>query len=200
MKSLWDDRFAGEEYIYGEQPNKFFATCLSELNPGKLLLPGEGEGRNAVWAARLGWDVTAIDYSVAGRAKALQLAQRNNVDFTDYLIGNLEDYKPGAEKFDAIAFVYIHLPPALRTKVHHALVKALKPGGRIILEAFHPNQLQFDSGGPKNADMLYSIEMLQAEFEMLQMIQLVYCTEVLNEGQYHQGKAALVRMQAQKLG
>jgi hypothetical protein len=80
------------------------------------------------------------------------------------------------------------------------LVKALKPGGRIILEAFHPNQLQFDSGGPKNADMLYSIEMLQAEFEMLQMIQLVYCTEVLNEGQYHQGKAALVRMQAQKLG
>lgn len=198
MKSLWNDRFASDEYIYGEQPNVFFAEILSRLKPGKLLLPGEGEGRNAVWAARHGWDVTAIDYSEAGREKALKLASRYKVNLSDYIIANLEDYKPEAESFDAVALVYIHLPPALRTKAHQTFVQALKPGGIIIIEAFHPNQLQYDSGGPKNVDMLYTKDMLRADFETLQINQLEYCTEVLNEGPYHQGQAALVRMVAQK--
>ncbi len=198
MKSLWNDRFASDEYIYGEQPNVFFAEILNRLKPGKLLLPGEGEGRNAVWAARQGWDVTAIDYSEAGREKALKLASRYKVKLSDYIIVDLEDYRPEAESFDTIALVYIHLPPALRNKVHHRFVQALKPGGTIIIEAFHTNQLQYDSGGPKNEDMLYTMEMLRTDFKSLQMNQLEYCTEVLNEGQYHQGQAALLRMVAQK--
>ncbi len=198
MKSLWNDRFARDEYIYGEQPNVFFTEILSRLKPGKLLLPGEGEGRNAVWAARQGWDVTAIDYSEAGRIKALKLASRCKVELSNYIIADLEDYKPEDKSFDAVALIYLHLPPALRTKVHHTLVKALKPGGIMILEAFHPNQLHYDSGGPKNGEMLYTIDLLQADFSTLQMIQLEFCTEVLKEGAYHQGQAALVRMVAQK--
>lgn len=199
MKALWNDRFASDEYVYGEHPNLFFAETLSRLNPGELLLPGEGEGRNAVWATRQGWDVTAIDYSESGREKALQLANRFMVDFSNYIIADLEDYKLEDESFDAIALIYLHLPPALRTKVHQDFMQALKPGGVIIIEAFHTNQLRYDSGGPKNVDMLYTTDMLRAEFESLQINQLTYSTEILNEGRYHQGQAALVRMVAQKL-
>ncbi len=198
MKALWNDRFSRDEYIYGEQPNVFFSQQLQKYTPGSLLLPGEGEGRNAVWAARMGWKVTAVDYSEAGKTKALKLAERYKVQLNNYIISDLGNYFAEPESFDAIALVFIHMEPSLREKIHRMLADALKPGGILILEAFSTGQIAYDSGGPKDPDLLYTTEILKCDFEALNIHLLENCTDLLSEGNYHQGKASLVRMLANK--
>lgn len=198
MKDHWNKRFKADEYIYGIQPNEFFAETLTNLKPGTLLLPGEGEGRNAVWAAQNGWDVTAVDYSEAGRNKALKLAIQSNVQLSEYIISDLKDYiaKPGS--YDAIALIYIHMDPVLRQKVHPMLANALKPGGILILEAFNKEQIKHNSGGPKNVELLYSTDIIAKDFETLRIKYLENYSNKLSEGILHNGNAKLVRMIATK--
>ena len=109
MKEFWDDRFSNEEYYYGREPNLFFKNAIDELKPGKLFLPGEGEGRNAIYAAKLGWDVLAVDYSMAGVTKAMKLAAENNVTIR-YETSDLLRYQ-AKESFDAIAVIFVHFQP-----------------------------------------------------------------------------------------
>lgn len=193
MKLSWNERFTQKEYIYGQEPNEFFRQTLAGFAPGKMLLPGEGEGRNASWAARLGWDVDAIDYSESGREKALRLAEKWNVSF-NYMIADLSAADIAPDTYDFIALVFVHLPEHQREIVHKKLIKSLKPGGTILVEAFHKSQLQNNSGGPKNAAMLYDPHLLQNDFNELDIKELVTSTEQLNEGNWHKGDAALVRM------
>ncbi|MBG0781056.1 MAG: class I SAM-dependent methyltransferase [Bacteroidales bacterium] len=197
MKLFWDERFSQEAYIYGEAPNVFFSELLQENVPGKLLLPGEGEGRNAVWAATIGWDVTAVDYSTSGKAKALKLAERHKI-LIDYQIQDLAQLKVPENTYDAVALIFVHLPVQIRRAVHQELVKSLRPGGLLIVEAFHKDQLQYNSGGPKNEEMLYTREMLQQDFEGLNTTQLTKTKTFLNEGEWHSGEAAVVRFVAKK--
>lgn len=193
MKSSWNERFTQQEYIYGQEPNEFFRQTLAGFAPGKILLPGEGEGRNASWAARLGWDVDAVDYSESGREKALRLAKKWNVSFK-YLIEDLSSLEIAPDTYDFIALIFVHLPEHQRENVHKKLIKSLKPGGTILVEAFHKSQLQNNSGGPKNAAMLYDDHLLQNDFNELDIKELKISTEQLNEGNWHKGDAALVRM------
>lgn len=198
MSEFWDQRFKQEEYVYGVQPNDFFAEKIKNLKPGKLLLPMEGEGRNAVYAARLGWEVTAFDYSKEGKRKALELAEKYDVQI-DYQISEATSFIFPEKTFDAVGLIFSHLPAGSREVLHNGCVQALKSGGVIIAEYFHPDQLSYGSGGPKQLDMLYDAVLLKNDFK--ESIPEV-CEEkvvTLNEGPYHQGQASVVRYFGKKL-
>ena len=198
MKQFWNDRYNQSDYVYGELPNAFLQEQLSEIVPGRLLLPGEGEGRNAVWAQKAGWKVTAIDFSDIAREKALALARRQGLPGLDYQVGDILEYAYPAHAFDAIALIFIHLDQLQRPVFHRRLVQALKPGGLMIVEAFTPNQLKLDSGGPQNPLMLYTADNLRSDFDQLSIISLGEQTVLLSEGAYHAGQAAVVRMLGRK--
>lgn len=197
MNDIWNERYSKQEYVYGEEPNVFFAAQLNKLEKGNIVLPCEGEGRNAVYAASQGWMVKAFDSSETGKAKAVQLAGKKGVTI-EYEIADAVsvNYKEGS--VDAIAFIYAHFPPVSRTQIHQKAISWLKPGGKIIIEAFNPAQLQNTSGGPKDAAMLYTEEIIKADFQELkiELIQMLQTT--LQEGKYHQGKADIIRFVGSK--
>jgi len=197
MKSFWDERFSAPEYIYGEKPNAFFAEQLAQLKPGKLLLPCEGEGRNAVFAAKLGWEVEAFDQSEAGCTKAMNLAEQKEVSI-QYQIGDWLGLTYPLASFDAIALVFAHLPEPLRRVGHQHLLPFLKPGGLLILEGFNKNQIQFNSGGPRDPQMLFAPAELREDFAELDIVMLEEKEVELDEGAYHQGKAAVIRLLGRK--
>lgn len=198
MKEMWDERFSGEDYIYGKQPNEFFRLQLDKLQHGRLLLAGEGEGRNAVYAASKGWQVDAFDYSEKAREKALKLAEEQNVKIS-YTVQDLNDFNPGEGLYDAAALIYIHLEEELRQKVHAKVIASLKPGGVLILEAFDKEQLSRSSGGPRDIDLLYSLEDIVNDFNSLEFSTFMKETLVLDEGDKHSGEAVVIRFAGVKL-
>lgn len=197
MKQFWDDRYKNKEYAYGIQPNDFLKASLVPRKPGRLLLPAEGEGRNATFAASLGWDVEAFDYSVEGQKKAHVLAERNQVKFT-YRLEAFNSFVPAIKSYDLIALVYAHADPETRHTFNRKIVDWLSPGGEIILEGFSKDQLGRSSGGPKNPEVLLSIEELKADFKSLQIEYLEELEVTLREGLYHQGGASVIRLIARK--
>lgn len=198
MKEHWDERYSAESYIYGTHPNAWFAAKIEGLSPGKLLLPAEGEGRNAVHAAVKGWEVTAFDQSVEGRKKALKLAAENGVNI-EYDIHDLSEFAGKKEHFDAIALIFVHMPAEIRQTAHHKLLKSLKPGGHLILEAFTKTQLKNTSGGPRTEMLLYDCEQIKQDFISLELIERSELTVHLDEGPLHQGEANVIRLFARKV-
>jgi SAM-dependent methyltransferase len=197
-QQFWDERFGAADYLYGTEPNRYFQEKLEMLVPGHMLLPAEGEGRNAVYASKKGWHVMALDLSEVGREKALKLAQAQGVTI-QYELADLREFNPKEESWDAIGLLYAHFPPEFRAKTHRRLIKALRPGGHLILEAFHPNQLGRPSGGPKSLEMLYTIEMLLEDFEGMDVVTAETASVELSEGPGHSGAAEVVRLFLQKL-
>ena len=198
MSLHWDERYNRKEYVYGSTPNVFFENQLTDLKPGVILLPCEGEGRNALFAAQSNWNVVAFDSSEVGKNKAMALAAQNNVSY-DYQILDVNEANFEPESFDVIALIYAHFKPQLRSKFHATIQRWLKPGGKIILEAFNPEQLNYNSGGPKDLDMLYSTDILYKDFEGMKIELIETSTIVLDEGAFHQGDAAVIRFVAQKV-
>jgi len=192
MKEVWDKRYNSDEYIYGLSPNNFLSTNLKKLNIGKILLPGDGEGRNSIYAAKLGWEVTAFDYSSSGKEKALKLAESNNVNIK-YEISDVESYN-SMEKFDVISIIFLHLPKETRVKFHKNLHKFLKPEGQVILECFSKSQIENKSGGPKDLKLLYSLDDLKNDFSEYKIDFIEKTDTVLDEGPLHQGKADVIRL------
>ncbi|MFD2784692.1 class I SAM-dependent methyltransferase [Hymenobacter rubripertinctus] len=195
---FWDARYESETYAYGTEPNAYFRRQLAALPPGRLLLLAEGEGRNAVYAARQGWQVTAVDFSDEGRAKTQRLAATQGVR-VDYQVADLTDLawqRPGY--YDAIGLIYAHLPPDDRQAVHAAAAASLAPGGHLILEAFNPRQLGLASGGPREAELLYEPAQLATDFASLALLENQEATVVLREGTFHAGPAQVVRLLAQR--
>jgi SAM-dependent methyltransferase len=193
----WDERFSGEEYVYGIQPNVFLEEQLPLLEPGTILFACEGEGRNAVFAASLGWTVSAFDGSTEGQKKALKLAAKKDVTI-NYRIGDATDIEYPAESFDCIVFIYAHFPADIRAVIHQRALGWLKPGGTVIMEAFNPEQLPRTSGGPKDITMLYTPEILMQDYEDVEDISISLESVTLDEGPLHQGKAEVIRMIAKK--
>lgn len=192
VKEFWNERYGTSEYVYGEAPNAFFAEQLQGLTPGHIILPCDGEGRNGVYAATLGWTVTAFDQSEEGRKKALQLAEKKGVSIR-YDIADVMDADYPAGSADVVALIYAHLPPVPRAALLTKVVEWLKPGGKLILEAYNPAQLNNSTGGPKDIDMLYTEDILRASFkdmhtEMLQCVRLH-----LEEGAFHSGVSDVIR-------
>lgn len=192
VKVFWDERYSAEEYIYGEEPSAYFRQVIDGLEPGLVLIPGAGEGRDAVYAAKLGWEVYAFDQSVSGRNKAIKLANSHNVAI-NYEVADAADYDPGKNKFDLIAMVFFHLPPDFRSGFHNKLIKWLNPAGKVLIEAFHLRQLNNNSGGPKDPDLLITARQLAGDFKLLEIAENREVTVELNEGTHHSGKAEVVR-------
>ena len=193
----WNERYSKEEFAYGEQPNNYLKEQLQRLNTGKILCAAEGEGRNAVFAAKLGWEVSAFDISIEGKNKAMQLAKQNNVTI-DYQVGELPALSYDKESFDAIALIYAHFPAAIKSSYHRLLDRYLKKGGMIIFEAFSKKHIEYISrnekvGGPTDIDMLFSIEELERDFKDYEIIELAEKEIELHEGAFHNGKGSVIR-------
>lgn len=196
MKEMWEERYGQTEYAYGEEPNAFFKSCLDQMRPGRILLPGEGEGRNAVYAASQGWTVDAFDFSAAGREKALRLALRRGVQI-QYEVADYESAAIELGAYDAVALIFAHMPQSLRRLVHPKIATALAEGGRMILEAYSKEQLGYGTGGPPSEQMLYSLEDLREDFADLDILQLEKQEVEIREGRYHTGLASVLRLVAQ---
>lgn len=197
MKTFWDERYAGQQYVYGKEPNVFFRQELDKLSPSRLLLPAEGEGRNAVYAAGHGWEVDAFDYSGSALKKASQLAQEKKVTI-NYMLSDLQSFKWPENTYNAIGLFFVHLQPADRIFLHEQAMKALQAGGVLILEGFAKEQLPLSSGGPKNLEMLFSKTMLAKDFSDFSLQLLERESVILNEGAYHRGHAEVIRMIVKK--
>ena len=197
MKEFWNERYADSTYVYGTEPNAYFRLKIDSVSKGKLLLPAEGEGRNAVYAVSLGWQVDAFDYSESAKQKAEALAAKAGLTL-HYRVSAAEDMDLEPDSYDMVGLFYFHLSPELRNNIHKACIKALKPGGTILLEAFTPEQLRYNSGGPKNETWLYTAEILQSDFAELNITELTKITIHLEEGEGHKGEASVIRLTAVK--
>ncbi|MFA9390199.1 MAG: class I SAM-dependent methyltransferase [Prolixibacteraceae bacterium] len=193
MNEFWNTRYAAKEYAYGEKPNEFLKKSLLKLPPGKILLPAEGEGRNAVFAAQLGWSVFAFDSSIEGKKKADQLALKHGVSI-NYQVCSFEEYSAENNSFDCVGFTFVHTPAAARTSLHRKSIEWLKPDGRIILQAFSKEQINENSGGPREVTMLYSKEELEVDFEALSSVEIENSQEIIQEGIYHKGMAKVINL------
>lgn len=197
MSEFWNQKYAIEDYLYGVAPNEFIKQELLKLKPGNVLFPAEGEGRNAVYAATIDWEVTAFDPSSVARDKALKLAANNNVKIEYYPWG-YEDAVFEENTFDAIGLTFTHMPPELRAAMHKKYLQWLKPGGSLIMEAFSKEQLGYNSGGPKNLEMLFSEEELWQDFDSASLVKSEKTIVNLDEGPGHQGKASVIQLVAFK--
>ena len=197
MNNFWNQRYSTEEYAYGETPNEFLKNELPKLQPGKILFPAEGEGRNAVFAATLGWDVTAFDSSIEGKRKALLLAAKHNV-LIKYQIIDYQNIDFREDYFDCICLTYAHMPGNIRNKVHKKLASFLKPGGTIIFEGFSKEQINRNTGGPKKINFLFDEKELKNDFNDFSVINTRKNEIRLNEGLYHRGLASIIRLKGIK--
>lgn len=193
MSDFWNKRFGAKEYAYGEKPNRFFKQELEKLSPGKILLPAEGEGRNAVFAAKLGWEVTAFDSSEEGKTKAEKLAEKHQVKI-EYVLEENEQIDLPKDSFDCVGLIFVQTNRHKRSEYHQKIVSFLKPGGILILEGFSKKQINKGSGGPRSIDMLFSKEELEHDFATFSTLEITEANVSLSEGRFHQGIASVIRV------
>ncbi len=195
---FWDERYGEEEYAYGEEPNVYMKNSLVKFTPkGKLLFPAEGEGRNAVFAAKQGWKVSAFDMSEMGKVKADKLALRNNVSL-DYKVGELQQIQYEEQSFDGMVAIYAHFPGRVKISCYKNLVSYLKKGAFVIFEAFSKKHIEYQAknpkvGGPKDLSTLFSLEEVQEIFSNFSILELKEEETSLEEGSYHVGLGSVIR-------
>jgi len=195
---MWNERFALEAYAYGIQPNDFLKEHEVYLpRNGKVLCMAEGEGRNAVFLAKRGHQVTGVDYSEEGRVKALGLAEIEEVEI-DYVISDLADYDFGIDKWDAVVFVFAHTESALRHKLYARIQQSLKPDGVFLLEAYTPEQPKYGTGGPRAIDLLIPISELNEHFEGYTTIRAHEVEREIYEGDFHTGLSSVSQFLVRK--
>jgi SAM-dependent methyltransferase len=195
---FWDQRFGGDAYFYGTEPNEFIAASAGLIPPGPVLCLGEGEGRNAVHLAARGHAVTAIDQSSAGLAKAARLAAARGVALTT-VVADVGRFSIAAARWSGIVATFLHLPPPLRREVHARAALGLSPGGVILLEAYTPAQLRFRTGGPVNQpELLMPLADLRAEFAGLEFLVAHEIERDIVEGNGHRGPSAVVQIAARR--
>tara|TARA_R110002110_G_scaffold260260_1_gene475942 strand:+ start:131244 stop:131885 length:642 start_codon:yes stop_codon:yes gene_type:complete len=197
--AFWDERYVGEDLVFGQEPNQWLAENADFLEPGMAaFLPGDGEGRNGVWLAKRGIDVTSVDASSVGVEKAQKLAASQGVSI-DTEVADLRDWNAPAGKFDLIALAFLHVGPGDRRAVHRKLAQTLKPGGLLLLEGFTPDHLGYGKGGPKDTSMMFTEDGLRDDFEDLFDIEYIeaFKTE-LPASERHGGPAAVIRLRGRR--
>jgi cyclopropane fatty-acyl-phospholipid synthase-like methyltransferase len=192
-KAFWDKRFAAPEYIFGTQPNVFLAAQRQLFRPGMRVLEiGCGEGRNCVWLAELGCEVTGIDISPLALAKADRLATERSVK-VQWLEADITNWTWAPKRFDAVVCIFIQFAaPEGRERIFSGMRQTLDHGGHVVMQGYTPRQLQYGSGGPRDLDHLYTRELLERTFADWDIVHLHEHDEMLAEGTKHVGMAALI--------
>ena len=199
MSNPWNERYAAAEYYYGTEPNDFLKENVRLVRAvGKVLCLAEGEGRNAVYLASQGLDVTAVDGSSVGLAKMERLAASKGVTIRS-IVSDLSDYRIETSSWDAIVSIWCHVPPSLREKLHHAVVGGLRPGGILILEAYHPRQLEFKTGGPPDPALMMTLPDLRRELTGLEWVFAREIEREVHEGKGHFGMSAVTQLVGRKV-
>jgi 2-polyprenyl-3-methyl-5-hydroxy-6-metoxy-1,4-benzoquinol methylase len=192
-KDMWNAKFNSQEYMYTKEPNEFLKLHIDKLEAKKnILFLGEGEGRNAVYAAKQNHNVTALDASDVGIEKTKLLAKENQVDLKT-ICADLNNYELKG-KYDVVMSSYMHLEEPLRTKVFREAMNVLNKNGLFIGEFFSQNQINRDSGGPKNLDLLYTVDSFKDIFQNHNILHLEEIEIDLNEGKHHRGSADVIRV------
>lgn len=195
-QDFWNQRYANSSYLYGTEPNSFLVAHRTLLQ-GPVLSLSEGEGRNAVFLAAHGLEVLGVDISHVALQKAQELARSRGVEIRTAL-ADLATYEPQANHYGSVVSISAHLPSAVRARLYPLLERSLQPGGILLLEAYSENQLSRDTGGPKDADLLMTVEKLRREFPNLEPLLLCETERDVSEGEGHTGLAAVVQFIARR--
>jgi SAM-dependent methyltransferase len=197
--SMWNQRFSGDDYLFGREPNAYLRAKAPLLPAGgSVLCVADGEGRNSVWLAEQGLQVQAFDISEVGIAKARRLASEAGV-CVDYTVSDCEQWNWTAQSHDGVVAVFIQFAdPAMRARLFANMVRALKPGGVLILQGYTPRQLEYNTGGPGELSHLYTADLLREAFQDLRIVELIEYEAELSEGARHVGRSALLGLLATK--
>lgn len=195
----WNTRFSADGYLFGTEPNVFLASQRARLAPGlRALSVADGDGRNSVFLARQGLEVTAFDFSPVAVEKAKRLAARSGVR-VDYRQSDILAWEWEPSRYDAVAAIFFQfLDPAQRSKVFAGLVRTLAPGGLLLLQGYRPEQVANGTGGPKDEENMYTEALLRESFAGLEILHLASHDDVLDEGTAHRGMSALIDLVARK--
>ena len=198
-KNKWDERYATDDFAYGTEPNDFLRESIQHLPAGgRILCLAEGEGRNAVFLARHGFNVVAVDSSTVGLQKAQKLADENGVQITT-IVADLAEFTIADSSFDGVISIFCHLPPAVRSRLHRQVIDGLKIGGTLILEGYTPEQLHQGTGGPPVKELMMTLTIVQDDFRDLNQIHLLETTREILEGTLHTGTGAVVQFIGEKI-
>lgn len=195
--TFWNERYAQSGFVYGTEPNEFLASVASRIPSGPVLTLAEGEGRNGLFLASLGYDVTAVDQSEVGLAKARRLAEERGLAIRTQQ-ADLAEYRIEPGVWSGIVSIFCHLPKSIRVPLYAAVVEGLRPGGVFILEAYTPQQLGRGTGGPQSIELLASLDDLKRELAGLEFLHAQELERVVREGQYHTGLASVVQIVARR--
>ncbi len=197
--AMWNQRYAGEDYLFGREPNAYLRAQARLLPPGgRALCVADGEGRNSVWLARQGLQVEAFDIAEVAVAKARKLAADAGVAVA-FQVAGCDDWPWAAEAYDAVVAVFVQFAdPTMRERLFANMARALKPGGVLIVQGYTPKQLDYKTGGPSVLSHLYTTDLLRDAFNSLQTIELVDYEAELTEGMRHAGRSALIGFVARK--
>ena len=195
-ETFWNKRYAGDDYLYGTEPNSFLVAQYKVLREPVLSL-SEGEGRNAVFLASRGLEVVCVDISAVALEKAKRLAKSRGVEITT-IVCDLEDFEPEERRYGSVVSISAHLPSRVRHRLYPLIEQSLRPGGTIVLEAYSENQLSRDTGGPKDLDMLMTVDKLHREFPNCEPLLLRDIEREVSEGEGHTGMASVVQFIARR--
>jgi len=195
----WNSRFQTADFIFGTEPNAWLREHAAVWQPGqRVLCVADGEGRNSVWLARQGLVVDAYDIAEVGVAKARQLAAAQGVS-VNYTVADCDGFEHGEARYDGVAAIFVQFAdPALRARMFGNIVRALKPGGVLILQGYTPKQLEYKTGGPPLLSHLYTEDLLREAFAGLKIEVLRSYEAELTEGSQHHGRSALIGLVARK--
>ncbi len=194
---MWDQRYGEPGFAYGDAPNDYLVEVADRLPVGRALCLAEGEGRNAVFLAQRGFEVTALDQSAVGLSKAEQLAADRGVRIAT-VVANLEDHEIPPGHWDVIVSIWAHTPPAIRRRTHRQVVAGLRSGGMFVLEAYRPEQVGRGTGGPPIPELTMPLSDLEAELADLNLLHAVAIEREVREGRYHRGLSAVVQVLGRK--
>lgn len=198
--SFWDDRYGGGDFFYGTEPNDFLRQRLADLAPGsEILCLAEGEGRNAVFLASQGHRPTGVDGSAVGLAKAQRLATEHGVRI-ETIVADLRDWDLGGERWDAIVSIWAHLPQSLRAELHPRIGRALRPGGVLLFEHYHPKQIAYGTGGPPDPTMMLTLAELDGAFAGWTRVHGFEGERDVDEGGGHRGASYVTQAVLRKPG
>ncbi len=196
--TTWEQRYGRESYLYGTEPNDFLRESMPLLPTGTALCLAEGEGRNAVFLAEAGYEVSSVDLAEAGVRKTRRLAERQGVQVAA-VAADLAEYELGFERWDLVVSIFAHMPPAIRGDLHRRVVASLKPGAAFLLEAYTPDQVGRGTGGPPSAELTMTLDVLRRELVPLEFTHAAELERSVLEGDGHTGPGAVVQVIARKV-